>query len=295
MLWLDDSIRQPLINLTMMEFNKRTGHLIGQTYVCGFPKSGTTWIAKMVAGYLGLPFLGGTYVAFGFPGVIHNHWDYHPSFDQTIYVIRDGRDVLISVYMSVTKGYLARKQALKELGSKAPMSLISQNIGRFANIEKRFRKLYGSKFDPMNVMENMPRFIEAELKKPFIIETQTPWHKHIQLWRSNAQKTTFVHYEKMLENTKQCLLDALSNHFGAEKVNEKDLDYIVNRYSFENQTGRLPGQEDRKSDIRKGVAGDWQNYFNQEACQVFDYYAGNLLIDLGYEPNRSWHSSTLKS
>lgn len=36
------------------------------------------------------------------------------------------------------------------------------------------------------------------------------------------------------------------------------------------------------------MIGDWRNNFTQEARQVFDYYAGDELILLGYERDRDW-------
>ena len=53
-------------------------------------------------------------------------------------------------------------------------------------------------------------------------------------------------------------------------------------------TKRESGVENRSSHLRKGVAGDWQNYFNAESREIFDYYAGHHLIRLGYEEDRSW-------
>ena len=63
---------------------------------------------------------------------------------------------------------------------------------------------------------------------------------------------------------------------------------IVKKYYFKNLTGRSPGQENKKSFIRKGIAGDWKNCFNREAKEVFNHYAGETLIKLGYEKESSW-------
>jgi hypothetical protein len=40
--------------------------------------------------------------------------------------------------------------------------------------------------------------------------------------------------------------------------------------------------------FRKGIIGDWRNYFTSEHKQAFKNVAGQLLIDLGYEPNFDW-------
>ena len=53
-------------------------------------------------------------------------------------------------------------------------------------------------------------------------------------------------------------------------------------------TGRRPGEEARGEFARKGVSGDWENHFTRAAAEVFDSYAGNALVELGYEQNSSW-------
>jgi hypothetical protein len=40
--------------------------------------------------------------------------------------------------------------------------------------------------------------------------------------------------------------------------------------------------------VRKGIAGDWKNYFSPESAGVFEQYAGDVLCELGYEQNAYW-------
>ena len=40
--------------------------------------------------------------------------------------------------------------------------------------------------------------------------------------------------------------------------------------------------------FRKGIIGDWKNHFTAEHVDLFKQSAGDLLIDLGYEPNHDW-------
>jgi hypothetical protein len=66
---------------------------------------------------------------------------------------------------------------------------------------------------------------------------------------------------------------------------------IADEFSFERQSGRRSGEEDKKSFLRKGVVGDWKEQFSQEAREVFDRHAGRELILLGYEKNHEWVKS----
>jgi hypothetical protein len=42
------------------------------------------------------------------------------------------------------------------------------------------------------------------------------------------------------------------------------------------------------STFRKGLIGDWQNYFEPEHVEAFEDEAGEWLVELGYEPDHHW-------
>lgn len=54
------------------------------------------------------------------------------------------------------------------------------------------------------------------------------------------------------------------------------LEEVLDAYSFENLSGRKPGQEDPRSDFRKGVRGDWRNHFNDKIQARFTDVAGDV-------------------
>jgi hypothetical protein len=58
---------------------------------------------------------------------------------------------------------------------------------------------------------------------------------------------------------------------------------------FEAQSGgRERGSEDVGSHYRKGIAGDWVNYFTREHAEAFQDKFGDLVGRLGYEANADW-------
>ncbi len=61
----------------------------------------------------------------------------------------------------------------------------------------------------------------------------------------------------------------------------------MDKYSFSKQSKRKQGVEDPKSFLRKGIAGDWKNKFTKKSAKIFDYYAGDILISLGYEKDKT--------
>lgn len=56
------------------------------------------------------------------------------------------------------------------------------------------------------------------------------------------------------------------------------------------KTKTMPGfkQETVTSDNRKGIVGDWKNYFDERITRIFKEQAGQALIDLGYEKDLNW-------
>jgi hypothetical protein len=142
-------------------------------------------------------------------------------------------------------------------------------------------------FDNYNDVEkNLPRFIEYLNKDYKDRLNGFTWSEFIKSYLDKPE-VLFVKYEDMLINAEKELIQVLS-HISNEEINLLKLRNTIEKYSFKNQTKRNPGQENKKSFLRKGISGDWKNYFNIEASQMFDYYCGNELIDLGYEKDNSW-------
>jgi hypothetical protein len=53
--------------------------------------------------------------------------------------------------------------------------------------------------------------------------------------------------------------------------------------SFENTSGRELGNEIRRNHLRKGVPGDWKNFFSEKHLYEFKKLFGDILTRLGYE------------
>jgi hypothetical protein len=115
-----------------------------------------------------------------------------------------------------------------------------------------------------------------------------------QTWFDNRLKIVCVRYEELLaEPIKEFhrVVNYLDIH-----MSEALLESIVARNQFERlATGkkfwketRKKGQADPNSHFRKGITGDWQNYFNKAHKDLFKQQAGDKLIELGYEKDLNW-------
>ena len=116
--------------------------------------------------------------------------------------------------------------------------------------------------------------------------THLNWPDHVNNW-PGKDNVISVKYEDLFNNgseTLQLIFDTISD----KNVSNDRTDSVIDLYSFKNMTKRKAGEEDRSSFLRKGIAGDWKNHFNSEAVNIFDHYAGETLIKLGYEENHDW-------
>jgi hypothetical protein len=89
-----------------------------------------------------------------------------------------------------------------------------------------------------------------------------------------------VRYEDMLENFDVALADMFA--LGGVELTPDIVEGVKAATSFEKITGRKPGDENVNHHFRKGVAGDWENYFTPAVSRKFYDSYGWLGERLGY-------------
>ena len=81
----------------------------------------------------------------------------------------------------------------------------------------------------------------------------------------------------------------IPNPFFRNRISMAELLFIIHANRFEVRTkGRRPGQEDRMHHYRRGVAGDWVNYFEPAHSRYFKEQYNHVLLKLGYETDEDW-------
>ncbi len=96
-----------------------------------------------------------------------------------------------------------------------------------------------------------------------------------------------VRYEDLLQRP-EGEVGRLLRFVGAD-AGEETVKRCVEAGSFEKWSeGRERGEEESSSFYRKGVAGDWENVFTEDDKRIFKKAAGELLIRLGYEEDHDW-------
>lgn len=247
--------------------------------VTGYPKSGNTWFSLMLAYCVNAP-----YDNLHEPGVHpREEWQRkltkgglaHRSFadeiqggvnfshdlacldqlkpgEKSVYIVRDGRDVVVSYFFYLNKYVPSDQQGT--WGKNKPGLL---------------RRLFG-RATPMN------RFVRNRAKE----------------WAANVSEAlahpldAIVHYEQLNTDT----AGALRKLFDDLQLPVEDavIANAVEEFRFERMSGRKKGEEKGDSFFRKGVIGDWREKFGDGEKAAFKAVAGEQLIRLGYEKDNNW-------
>jgi uncharacterized protein with HEPN domain len=167
-------------------------------------------------------------------------------------VIRDLRDTLVSLYFSL----------------KVSHPLIADQL-----VEER------NTLNQMSLEDGLGLLIETRMGA--VAEIQRSW-----LPACEAERVLLVRYEDLLAD-EQIVFAKIVDHCQLD-VSPQHLREIVDRNSFENQTGRHKGEEDTSSHYRKGIVGDWRNVFTPKVVSDFKRRFGDVLIQTGYEKDLNW-------
>lgn len=236
------------------------------------PKSGGTWLSSMMADYLRCPKPGASVLPSACRAVMHSHWRYHKRLKRTIYLVRDGRDVLVSLYFYMLRAY--RKSIDSASGN--------------AKIDRRLKSAFGSDVEDLEATVDFGKFLKMEIEKPTVIN-KVNWAQHVREWYDPTSRSSILYlkYEDLLADPVGELRKAIE-HVSPIPANDRLLRRSVDHFSMESITGRAPGNADNNAFVRKGISGDWRNHFTRELASVFARHAGDLLIQLGYERNHDW-------
>ncbi|MGE3804472.1 MAG: sulfotransferase domain-containing protein, partial [Gemmataceae bacterium] len=130
-------------------------------------------------------------------------------------------------------------------------------------------------------IHNLPRFFSDEE----IRHWARHWAQILDALHSCADLV--IRYEDMVAGHLH-VLRALSRCLGVNEA-RSCLERCVQASTFEVMSGgRARGQELPAAHVRKGIVGDWRNYFTQRDGQIFSEETGRWLIETGYEKDERW-------
>lgn len=240
--------------------------------VNGSPKSGTTWMLKMIASLPGYEIVGNfdgdtqRYHSVEPGHVVHGHDWYTPELNdilarngiKVILMVRDPRDQLVS---------------------------------RMFHVKRSPKHRWHERIQNMSLDEALMVCIEGREGLP---GTRTMINL-AQSWLHQETAVLCVKYEELLADSVGYFSQAL-RYIGVTKNVNALSEVIVARNRFERlsmgrriwQNGRKPGEENAQSHFRKGITGDWKNYMKPAHIEKFKEVAGQQLIELGYEKDFNW-------
>ena len=246
-------------------------HLPAKVLVNGSPKTGTTWMIKLITSVPGYQAAGNfqgeiqRYTLAASGDVVHGHDSYTPELGEiltgnrikVILMVRDPRDQVVSRVFHLRRDTTNR-------------------------VHERFLALSDD--------EAIKMCIEGAAG----VRSAADLLRLTQSWLDGEMEILCVRYEDLVAHP-SVELSKVFRYLGIN-LDETFLQTIIQRNRFERltvgkkvwKTWRAAGQADPKSHFRKGIVGDWRNYFNEEHKLRFKEVAGDTLIEMGYEKDREW-------
>lgn len=270
---LNEDIRYALDCFSYRIFQKRS-HRPARILVGGTPKTGTTWMRRMITSIPGYRYAGNFHADVQKyrhlkPGdVVHSHDRYTTELAEildanhikAIITFRDPRDQIISRVFHILRDSEHRwHQRLAAMSMDAALMIC----------------------------------IEGQDTLPGTLSLVEISHS----WMNSGPNAMCIRYEDLLHDGYSQFQNVL--RFLDINVSNALLKDIVERNRFARlAAGRRIWRTNLRSDsgnvnshFRKGVVGDWQNYFKPEHVAKFKKLLGNRLIELGYEKDLDWSNA----
>ena len=231
-----------------------------------YPKSGGTWLKLMLADALNLPAWTKSKPVWG-SCVMQAHRICKPGRCRTVALLRDGRDVMVSMYY--------HSFFRNEFQNASYTNLMKQKF-RFEDLS--------------DIQANLLPFMKALFDAP-----ASPGFNWLDFVYTSVQQENVVicRYEELRADTPRTLV-RLVNELTDQKLSASRAELISEAHSMANMRKRKGkvaavtkgSQIPEVSFMRKGVVGGWDDAFSDESLDWFEARAGSGLDLLGYTRGR---------
>lgn len=246
-------------------------------FVAGLPKSGTTWLEKMISSWPGFHEL-------LIPEVASYEMKTGGSND---YELPSGMFDRMKNMLVLTKMHVHGSEHNARVLADADVPyIVIHRDPRDAAVSHVFyvRNTPWHAEHPLYAGKDMEASLVlfAERSLPGVVEWVRSWERN-----RSGERSDMFRYEDMLADTVGCLRRAAAV-FKLD-ADEARLREIADRNSFSAMSGgRQRGQSDDGQFVRKGVSGDWRNHFTPAVCDAFKDRAGEFLVEFGFESDLNW-------
>ncbi len=246
-------------------------------YVAGLPKSGTTWVEKMLSSFPGfheilIPEVAAHEMA---TGGSHDFQLPDDMFDRF-------RNMLVLTKMH-SNGTPHNAGVLRRAGVRYVVlfrDLRDVAVSNYFYVRHTPWHPEYPRYHGRSVQESLALFAERTL--PAYADWVRSWEAH-----RDPERSLVFRYEELLEDD----LGSLRRMAALFELpaSDEELRAIAERNSFKAMSGgRERGQVNESSFQRKGQAGDWRNHFTPELKDLYKRVIGEFLVEHGYERDLAW-------
>jgi hypothetical protein len=230
--------------------------------VTEYPKSGGSWLVSLIGDVLSLP-KRDIYVSEGFN-----------LFDLSKHFWYEGASSYNLTESCVIKSHELPDSPLHNFPAKIIHLL---RDGRDVVVSKYF---YEKDYCVLNgILKEFTLSFDEYVEK-----TSAEWAAYVLSWIN--KDVVICRYEELLRDTfstLQSILSSLDFVVASEKINQS-----IEANTKEKMRKALNSLFPHNTFVRKGVSGDWQNYFAENHKEIFKKCAGEVLIKSGYESDSNW-------
>lgn len=183
-----------------------------------------------------------------FVNAVHENFKI-PEHEKAVHLLRDPRDAMISGYWSWKNSHKNNNAEILEVREVLNRCSLTEGLEVMLNY--------------IRIFDQIPKYVPGKFRN--ILD---------------------IRYEELLENSFYIFNKMFK--FLDLALTDEEVQFLTDEYSFKNITMRLPGNENKNSHYRKGVSGDWKNYFTLDIKKKFKKKYGEELILLGYEKDMEW-------
>jgi len=196
------------------------------------------------------------------------------------HVIRDPRDIVVSGYFSHKFSHPLKNAPW--IGDHRK-KLLKVGLEEGMLLELDFCSFYFERLASWNF--KIPQIYETTYEKL----TKNPYDEFYKIFTFLGVRISNISPIVFGNDAMRKFLKNLGMHISKKyDLSTFTLKRILDKHVFEKKAKRIKGVEDAKSHYRKGIAGDWKNYFTPKLKEAFKKKWGKLLMQLKYAKDLDW-------